>query len=126
MLNAVTNERIEFVTTPDESAPLPVAGRRVIVTGPSEAVRLSNLGDVRVLPELAQLLRDPQRAWAAEVMLAALTQNEANVVNAFATHPEQWQESVGQNAYERWSTWLEARKGKLSWDKEANVFVQQQ
>lgn len=124
LLSALTNAKIKFVTTGEDRAPLPTAGRRVVVTGPSEVVKLISLGDVGVLEQLANLLRDPKRAWAAEVVLASLTGHEESVVNAFANQPAQWQESMGQNAYERWSEWLKARRDKLRWDAKAQAFVE--
>jgi hypothetical protein len=113
LLNAVTDETIEFVTTRDDRTPLPVLGRRVIVTGPPDVVRLLSIGDINVLEGLVGLLLDPNRAWAAEVVLAALTGNEADIVNAFAAHPDQWKGSVGKNAHGRWSEWLTSRRDGL-------------
>jgi hypothetical protein len=124
LLNAVTDEKIKFVTTRDDRAAMPTLGRRVAVTGPPDIVELLSIGDVRVLEGLIGLLLDPKRAWAAEVALASLTHNEEDIVNAFAAHPDQWRDSVGKNAYERWSEWLKSRGGKLSWDRKAHVFVE--
>jgi hypothetical protein len=124
LLKAVTNDKIEFVTTSVEGAPLPTMGRRVVVTGPPEVVKLMSIGDVAVLDGLVNLLSDSKRAWAAEVVLAALTHHEEGVVNAFAARPTQWQESVGKNAHERWNEWLKSHRDKLRWDGEAHVFVE--
>ncbi len=124
LLSAVSNDKIEFVTTRGDRASLPTASRRVVVTGPPEVVKLISLGDVGVLEQLVNLLRDPKRAWAAEVVLASLTGHEASVVNAFTNQPAQWQESMGQNAYERWSEWLKSHRDKLRWDAKAQAFVE--
>jgi hypothetical protein len=99
-------------------------GRTVVVTGPPEVVELMSIGDVVVLEELVRLLLVPNRAWAAEVVLAALTHNEEDIVNAFAAHPGQWQDSVGKNAHGRWNEWLKCRQGKLLWDPQAHVFLE--
>lgn len=124
LLNAVTDEKIEFVTTGADRPAMPTMGRRVVVTGPSEVVRLLSLGDVGVLEELIDV-KDPRRAWAAEVVLASLTRNEEDIVNAFAAHPSQWRDSVGKNAFARWNEWLKSRRGKLRWNPEAHVFVEE-
>lgn len=124
LLKAVTNAKVEFVTTGGDRAALPTAGRRVVVTGPPEVVKLMSIGEVGVLDGLVNLLTDPRRAWAAEVVLASLTHHEEDIVNAFAARPAQWQESVGKNAYERWNEWLKSRRDKLRWDAEAHVFVE--
>jgi hypothetical protein len=124
LLTAVTDETIAFVTTGDDRAATPTLGRRVVVTGPPAVVELLSIGDVRVLERLSALLLDPKRAWAAEVMLASLTRNEENIVNAFAASPGQWRDSVAKDAYRRWSEWLRSREGKLLWDREAHVFVE--
>lgn len=124
LLNAVTNEKIEFVTTRIDRAAMPAMGRRVLVTGPPEVVKLLSIGDQRVLQALVGLLLVPDRAWAAEVVLASLTRHEEDIVNAFATHPGQWQDSVGKDAYGHWNEWLKAHRGELLWDPVAQVFVE--
>jgi hypothetical protein len=123
LLKAVTDENIEFVTTRKDRAALPTLDRRVVVTGPPDVVKLLSIGEVSVLEELVTLLRDPNRAWAAEVLLAALTHHEEDMVNAFAAHPDQWQASVGKNAYERWHKWMTFHKAALLWDPQEHVFV---
>jgi hypothetical protein len=124
LLSAVTNDKIQFVTTAGDAGALPTMGRRVVVTGPPEVVKLMSIGDVNVLEELVGLLRDPNRAWAAEVVLASLTRHEEDIVNAFATRPDRWQDSVGKNAYGRWDTWMKSRRGNLRWDPGAHSFVE--
>jgi len=123
-LNAVTDQKIQFVTTGAAGAPLPTLGRRVVVTGPPEVVQLMASGDVRVLKELVALLSDRDRAWAAEVVLASLTRHEEGIVNAFAARPEQWQKSLGEGAQDRWNEWLKPREGKLRWDPESRTFAE--
>jgi hypothetical protein len=61
------------------------------------------MGDVLILDELVGLLKDRDRAWAAMVLLAALTRREEDVVSAFATSPEKWWESLGKTVYARWN-----------------------
>ena len=125
LLKAVTDENIEFVTTHGDRTALPTPlGRRVVVTGPPKVVKLLSTGDVRVLDDLVSLLLDPNRAWAAEVVLASLTHNEEDIVNAFAAHPDQWQDSLGKKAHGRWSKWLASRKGALLWDRIGHVFIE--
>jgi hypothetical protein len=123
-VNAVTNQKIQFVTTGEVGAPLPTLGRRVVVTGPPEALLLISSGDVRVLHDLVSLLADPNRAWAAEVLLASLTRHDEDIVNAFASRPDQWQASLGSGAQSRWNEWLRPREGKLRWDPESRAFAE--
>jgi hypothetical protein len=126
MLEAVLNDRIEFATMRPPGSQFAVLERRVVVTGPPELVALSHSGDLAVLAALVKLLQDPDRAWAAAVLLAALTGREADLVNAFAAHPEEWWDSAGHTAYARWTTWLGAATDKLIWDPQNQVFVQRQ
>jgi hypothetical protein len=124
LLNDVTDQNIQFVTARVEGSPLPSADRRVIVTGPPQAVEVASTGDVNLLDELVGMLLDHNRAWAAEVMLACLTHHEENLVNAFAAHPEQWRDSLGKNAHQRWSEWLKPRRARLRWDAQERAFVE--
>jgi hypothetical protein len=123
-LTSVRNDRIKFVTMSPPDSQFETLGRWVVVTGPPELVELSKAGDVRILDELVRLLKDSDRAWAAMVLLAALTRREEDVVSAFATSPETWWDSVGKTAYARWSQWLSESREKLTWDAEHRVFVE--
>jgi hypothetical protein len=123
MLAAVRNDRIQFVTAAPEGSPFTTLDRQVIVTNPAELVALSKTGDFRVLESLVGLLADSQRAWAAVVVLAALTGVESKTVDVFAAHPDQWWQALGPTAQERWQAWLDETKGTLVWDKNENVFV---
>jgi hypothetical protein len=121
MLKAVTNERIEFVT---RQASPSASERRVVITGPREVLELTAYGDAQALGGLIELLRDPDRAWGAEVALAALTRNEEEVVNAFAARPRDWEQSLGPTAHDRWSKWFAERGRNLRWNSQEKVFVE--
>src|SRR5690242_7939048 len=95
LLDAVQNDRIAFVTMRPPGSPFTTLDRRVVLTGPPEAQDLAATGDPRVLEALIALLRDPARAWAAEVVLAALTRREEKQVDSFAAAPDTWWAAVG-------------------------------
>jgi hypothetical protein len=88
-------------------------------------VELTKIGDAQILTRLINLLKKPSRAWAAEVLLAALTGREEKLVDSFASQQEKWWEAIGQTAYERWSSWLDQSRSKLVWDSKEKVFVEQ-
>ena len=123
-LAAVGNDRIQFVTARPANSQFATLERQVIVTGPPELAKLAKTGEVDVLDRLVSLLSEPDRAWAAEVLLAAMTGNESKIVDVFAAHPDQWWEALGSTAEERWRSWLEETRGKLRWDANDSVFVE--
>lgn len=125
MLAAVRNDRIEFVTMRPQESEFISLERRVVVTGPAELVSLSATGNVQVLEELVNILREPDRDWAAEVLLAAMTRREEKIVDSFAATPDRWRDAVGKTAYDRWSVWLSQTKHRLVWDSENKTFVEQ-
>jgi len=96
------------------------------VTGPPEVLELIIAGDREILDELVTLLKDPARAWAAEVLLAALTRNEEKIVDVFQARPVEWWDSLGKTAYERWQKWLTEQKSELAWDPVDRVFKKQE
>jgi len=123
-LSFVRNDLIQFVTMQPPGSQFTTLERRVIITGPPELVELSGSGDRRVLEELVGFLKSREKAWAAMVLLAALTGREEKVVDAFATTPGEWWESVGKTAYVQWSEWLTESREKLVWDSENRMFVE--
>lgn len=126
MLEFVRNDLIQFATMRPPESKFVTLERRVLVTSPPELVNLSGIGDLHVLDELVKLLQKPDRAWAAVVILAAMTRREEKIVDDFATNPDEWWNSVGQTAFERWSVWLSGARGKLVWDSEDRVFVEKE
>ena len=126
MLKDVRNDRIEFSTTRPPNSESATLERRVVVTGPPELVSLSEKGEVALVDELVKLLKEPDRAWAAAVLLAAMTRREEKIVDAFAANPDKWWDSVGKTAYERWAAWLKETKGKLVWDAKDKIFVERE
>jgi hypothetical protein len=106
---------------PDDS-PFSTLERRVVLTGPPELLELTASGDPEILDTLVTLLKEPTRAWAAEVLLAALTRNEEKIVDAFQASPNDWWVSLGKTAYERWQKWLTETRSELVWDPVNRVF----
>lgn len=124
MLEAAHNDRIEFVTMRPPDSQFALLERRVVVTGPPELVQLAQTGTLNMLDELVKLLADPDRAWAAEVLLAAMTRREEKIVDTYAAHPDEWWHSVGEGAYQRWNNWLKENRGKLAWDETSKTFTE--
>jgi hypothetical protein len=119
----IRNDLIEFVTMRPSGSQFAILERRVVVTGPSALVELSKAGDLHVLDELLGILKEPDRAWAAEVLLAAMTRREEKIVDTFAAHPDDWWDAAGRTAYDRWNIWLKGTRDKLRWDSTEKRFV---
>lgn len=124
MLNTVYNNRIEFATMRPPGSRFAMLERRVVITAPPELVELSASNDIQILDELVNLLQQQDRAWAALVLLSAMTQREEKIVDSFATDPDDWWQSLGQDAYGRWHKWLEANRDKLAWDPDKRIFIE--
>ena len=113
---------VEFATMRPPGSRFAVLERRVVVTAPEPLRELSRSGDAGVLDELVACLRDPDTAWPAEVVLAAMTGVEAKEVETFGGDPAGWWAAFGEGAHERWADWLEANRERLRWDPEAAMF----
>src|SRR5262245_41309353 len=115
LLAAVVDGDIQFASLapPDRYA----FGRRIVVVSPPQLMELAGTGDVRVLDHLVDLLGVPGRAWAAQVVLSAMTRRDEKLVEASQTAPDEWLDSaVGRGAHARWSAWLAEHRDRLTWD----------
>jgi hypothetical protein len=123
LLAAVRNDAVEFATFAPPGSDFAVLDRRVAVVAPPELERLVATGDVDVLDELVELLRDPDRAFAAQVVLTAMTRRDEKEVEAFSGRPDEWWAAVGEGAHERWADWLDDVRDRLRWDPDSGAFV---
>jgi hypothetical protein len=114
---------VEFATMRPPGSPFAVLERRVVVTAPEALRELSRSGNAAVLGDLVECLRDPETAWPAEVLLAAMTGVEAKEVETFAADPDGWWSTFGEGAHDRWAQWLDEHRERLRWDPEAEVFT---
>lgn len=122
-LAGVQNDRIAFATMRPPDSPFAVLDRRVTVTGPPDLVALAHTGEPEVVERLIALLDDPERNWAAEVMLAAMTGHEADLVASFAASPEAWPAASGETARARWEAWWRNHGARLVWDPAHHRFT---
>lgn len=123
LLAAVRNDAVEFATFQPPGSEFALLDRRVALVAPPELEQLAATGDVEVLDELVELLRDPDRAFAAQVVLSAMTRQEEKEVEAFSGRPDEWWAAVGQGAHERWAEWLDDARDRLRWDPDDATFV---
>jgi len=124
LLDAVDTRDVEFATMRPQGSEFATLDRRVVVVSPPELAKLAKVGDANVLDTLIDLLRDPARAWASEVALAAMTRREEKEVEAFAARPDEWWDTLGEGAHERWQEWLDETRERLLWDESIGAFVE--
>jgi len=124
LLSSVRNDLIEFATMRPPGSPFVTLERRVFVTAPPELVKLAAIGDPAVLDALAPMLGERDRAWAAQVLLSAMTRREEKFVDTWATEPDAWWEVMGTDAADRWQGWLDEYRDKLAWDTSEQCFKQ--
>jgi hypothetical protein len=114
---------ISFVTTMADAHPSMPRGRQVVVTGPPAVMDLLAAPDVALLAALVANLREPATAWSAEVVLAALTGRDAEIVDAFAQSPKEWLATLRESAEQAWRTWLAAHRASLVWSPAQRRFT---
>jgi len=116
LVGGLRSDEIRCATFRPPGSQFATLERRVMVTAPDGAKRLAESGDPAVLDQLVPLLADPARAWAAEVILAAMTRNEEKMVDVYMRSPDEWWKVLGPTARDRWQKWLDERRGRLTWD----------
>lgn len=118
-LQAIRNDNISYGTyTPpgDRGKAPPGLYRKVMVVAPPEAVELIRSGNMRAFDAIVPMLDDPDRNWAAYVMLAALTEHGSPNVIAFEK-AEYFKGTVGErDARKEWEAWLAKYRARLQWD----------
>jgi hypothetical protein len=114
---------ITFVTTMADADPSMPRGRQVVVAGPPAVMDLLAAPDVTLLAALVANLHEPATAWPAEVVLAALTGRDADIVDAFARSPNEWLATLRESAEQAWRAWLTAHRASLVWSPAKRRFT---
>jgi hypothetical protein len=122
-LDAVDNTTIQFVSYRPSGSVFALLDRKIGITGPAAVLNLVEEADPNLLTALIDLLKDPQKAWAAAIILTALTGGDGKVVESFSGRPEKWWEAIGTNAYGYWKNWYQENKNNLQWDKSKKIFA---
>jgi hypothetical protein len=123
-LQAIRNDNIKFGTYRPPDAQFATLDRQIMVIEPPDAVTLVKSGNVAVFDQLLPLLDDPDRIWAAEVILAALTGNEAEIVQTFENDQETFKKTkAARGARARWQQWLDEYRPRMKWDDKFHRFV---
>ncbi len=120
-LDVVGREEVVFATMQPPGSTSATLDRRLVVLDPPELRELAESGDIRIVEGLIDLLEDPARAWAAQVLLAAMTSREEKLVESFEGRADWW-DTVGKNAHARWRAWFDGTR--LSWDADERRFVE--
>ena len=120
-LKAVQNQTVQFASYRPPGPKFAVLDRLVQVTSPPAVVDLARSGDRQVLEALVGILAAPSRAWASEVVLAAMTGEEAKLVESAV--PGDFWASLGIGAQARWRDRLRKWGDRLVWDPEQRTFT---
>jgi len=121
MLALLRAAPVDFATTSGGTGT--PAQRRVVVVGPEAVLDLIAAPTLDLLDALVAALGDATTAWPAEVLLAALTGREAEIVDAFARMPEAWLATQRAAALAAWSAWLARDRDRLEWSEREGRFV---
>jgi hypothetical protein len=84
------------------------------IENPPELVELSNIPDQRILDELVKLLDEPNRGWAAHILIGKLLGHYAVSFDS----KEKWWEEEGKTgkAKQAWTTYIQKVKPTMEWD----------
>lgn len=122
-LNAVDNKTIQFVSYRPSGSAFAILDRKISITGPPEVLELVDDADAHLLPALIDLLKDPQKAWAAAIILTSLTAGDGKVIESFSGEAEKWWEAIGTNVYQYWNNWYEENKNNIQWNQSKKIFA---
>jgi hypothetical protein len=90
---------------------------RIFIQSSSRIYKLSNFNDLRILDELINLLDEPDRAWAAHVVLAKMLGVTGIDPWIPWIQPDEWWEQEGKTlkAKQKWTEYLEKIKPTMVW-----------
>lgn len=122
-LSSIDNQNIQFATMRPPGSAFATLERKVVIIAPKAAVNLTKIDDAALIPALIELLQNSQKAWAAEILLTAITGGDGKIVESFSGSSDEWWDNVGQNAYGKWHNWHQENKENIVWSKSEKIFV---
>lgn len=121
-INTVNNKTIRFATFRPPGSSFATLERQIKITAPDSVVELIRLADTSLLPSLIEFLKTPKKAWAAEIILTAITETDGKILESFSGNPSTWWGTIGVNAFNKWNTWYSKNKNKIVWDEKMQIF----
>jgi hypothetical protein len=90
---------------------------RIFILNPSKVYWLSNIDDPKVLDELVKLLDDPNRGWAANVILSKMMGITGLGQGIDEVSPAQWWDVEGKTgkSKQEWSAYLQKVRPTMRW-----------
>jgi hypothetical protein len=90
---------------------------RIFIINPPKVYWLSNSNDRRILEELINLLDDPNRAWAANIILSKMLGIAGINSRIDQITPSQWWEIKGKTkkAKQEWTQYLQNLQSSMVW-----------
>ena len=95
-------------------------GRLIEVIEPPEILEILKMTDEEInkfIPLLIKALDDPNKDWAANFVLFAITSEDGTSEQGHYKIKE-WQKGHGKFVVNMWKNWWEENKGNLAWKKD--------
>jgi len=115
ILENVQNDRIRYATALPEGSPFVSAGREIKITAPIAILGSFQPGAEHLVPKLIALFDSPDRDWAANLLLYALTGRDAMLLGGFETNIAKWRDRQKELDRRYWIGWWEENQGRLEW-----------
>ena len=103
-LDTLHNQTIQFATYMPSGSRFVSLGRKITILAPEEAVKIAS-GGSQIIPALINLLHDEERDWAANVILASISEQDALRVSVYASNIEEWKETQKEADIRYWEKW---------------------
>jgi hypothetical protein len=102
---------------PISTGPMERESSRVFIQGPSKVYQLSNINEPKILDGLLKLMDNPDRAWAAHIVIAKMLGISGLITSVDMISPQNWWELEGKTgkAKQAWIDYLKKIKPTMQW-----------
>ena len=112
-IQELQNNSIRYATERPAGSPFVSLGREIRILAPAADLKALAKSQTGFVPALIGCFDTPDKDWAANVVLYALTERDAMLLTAFEDDIDKWRKTQKDKDRAYWVSWWSTNRGRV-------------